>query len=132
MSDVQLNMVGLITRDMAKSLAFYRRLGLEIPAEQDKEPFVLHRMPSGVSLFWDTVFTPAHDPARTAPTGGYQVMLEFFLGSEAAVDQKYEDLTAAGYLGRSPGQVKARGPYAAMVEDPDGNVALLTAEPKVS
>jgi catechol 2,3-dioxygenase-like lactoylglutathione lyase family enzyme len=131
MGDVQLNMVGLITRDMARSLAFYRRLGLEIPAEKDNEPFVLIRMPSGVSLFWDTVFADAHDPRRTVPAGGYQIMLEFFLGSEAEVDRMYDVMTTAGYHGRSAGQAKAFGPYAALVDDPDGNVVLLTAEPKV-
>ena len=129
MATIQLNMVGLMVRDMAASLAFYRRLGLAIPPEDDDKRFVLLRMPSGVSLFWDTVFAEAHDPDREPPAGGYRNMLEFFLGSEEAVDRMYADLTTAGYHGRSPGQIKVAGPYAALVEDPDGNVVLLTAEP---
>ncbi len=128
MATIQLNMVGLIVRDMAASLAFYRRLGLKIPVEEDDKRFVLFRMPSGVSLFWDTVFADTHDPDREPPSGGYRNMLEFFLGSEDAVDAIYADLTSAGYRGRSAGQAKATGPYAALVEDPDGNVVLLTAE----
>lgn len=131
MVGIQLNMVGLMVRDMAASLAFYRQLGLEIPAEEDGKAFVLLRMPSGVSLFWDTVFANAHDPERLPPGGGYRNMLEFFLGSEAAVDEMYADLIAVGHHGRSAGQVKATGPYAALVDDPDGNVILLTAEPVV-
>jgi predicted lactoylglutathione lyase len=125
---VQLSMLGLMVRDMKASLAFYRQLGMEIPAEEDEKRFVLFRMESGVSLFWDTVFADTYDPNRVVPsaTGSYQVMLEFFLESNAAVDAKYAELTAAGYHGRSAPQ-QTSGPYAAMVDDPDGNVILITA-----
>jgi predicted lactoylglutathione lyase len=124
---VQLSMVGLMVKDMKAALAFYRMLGLEIPTEEDEKPFVLHRMESGVSLFWDTVFANQYDPDRTGVTGGYQIMLEFYLGEDAAVDAMYARLTAAGYHGRSTPQ-QTSGPYAAMVDDPDGNVALLTSD----
>ncbi len=124
---VQLSMLGLMVRDMKASLAFYRQLGMEIPAEEDEKRFVLFRMESGVSLFWDTIFADTYDPNRTVPTGGgYQVMLEFFLESNEAVDSKYAELTASGYHGRSAPQ-QTTGPYAAMVDDPDGNVILITA-----
>ncbi len=123
---VQLSMVGLMVRDMAAALTFYRRLGLDIPADADQKPFVLHRMDSGVSIFWDTVFADTYDPAREEPGGGYRVMLEFFLENNAAVDSKYEELTRFGYHGRRE-PVQTFGPYAAMVDDPDGNVILLTA-----
>jgi hypothetical protein len=53
-------------------------------------------------------------------------MLEFFLADEAAVDAKFEELVGFGYPGpMAPEQTV--GPYAAMVEDPDGNIVLLTA-----
>jgi len=123
---VQLSMVGLMVRDMAASLTFYRRLGLAIPAAAEQKRFVLHRMESGVSIFWDTVFADTYDPTRGAPTGGYRVMLEFFLADEAAVDAKYHELTGYGYGGRRA-PVQTTGPNAAMVDDPDGNVVLLTA-----
>lgn len=124
---VQLSMVGLMVTDMAKALAFYRELGLDIPVDEDKKPFVLFRMESGVSLFWDTVFADRIDPSRTASSGGYQSMLEFYLGENSAVDAMYDKLTAAGYHGRSaPHQTS--GPYAAMVDDPDGNALLLTSD----
>jgi predicted lactoylglutathione lyase len=119
-------MVGLMVRDMAASLRFYRRLGLEIPEDVDEKRFVMHRMESGVTLFWDTSFADTYDPSRTAPAGGYQVMLEFFLESNEAVDRMYEDLVGFGYHGRSM-PVQTDGPYAAMVDDPDGNVVLITA-----
>lgn len=97
------------------------------PEGEDSKPLVLFRMESGVTIFWDTIIVATYDPARTAPTGGYQVMLEFLLADTRAVESKYEELTASGYHGRSAPQ-QTMGPYAAMVDDPDGNVVLLTAE----
>ncbi len=123
---LQLSMVGLMVRDMAASLEFYRRLGIEIPEGSEVKPFVQKRMQSGVSIFWDTIFADKYDPEREAPKGGYQVMLEFFLEDEGAVDSKYEEMTRHGYRGRRE-PVRTFGPYAAMVDDPDGNVVLLTA-----
>lgn len=122
---IQLSMVGLMVRDMPAALAFYRQLGLEIPAEADNQRFVMHRMDSGVTLFWDTVFAQTYDPAFKQPQEGYQVMLEFFLPNSQAVDTKFEELVGLGYHGRSA-PVQTNGPYAAMVDDPDGNVILLT------
>lgn len=123
---IQLSMLGLMVREMPAALAFYRRLGLEIPPEADAERFVMHRMESGVTLFWDTVFADTWDPNREPPKGGYQAMLEFFLESNEAVDAKYAELVGFGYHGRCA-PVQTNGPYAAMVDDPDGNVILITA-----
>jgi predicted lactoylglutathione lyase len=119
-------MVGLVVRNMAVSLEFYRRLGIEIPAAADGERFVMHRMESGVTLFWDTVFARRYDPAREEPAGGYRIMLEFFLADTDAVDAKYKELVDFGYHGRSA-PMQTSGPYAAMVDDPDGNMILITA-----
>lgn len=119
-------MVILIVRNMAAALTFYRQIGLDIPEGEDRKPIVLHRMESGVTLLFDTTFADTYDPTRRAPTGGYGTMLEFFLADTAAVDAKYAELVAAGYHGRRA-PVQTNGPYAAMVDDPDGNVVLLTA-----
>lgn len=123
---LELSMVGLVVKDMAASLEFYRRLGVEIPASADDEPFVMHRMESGVTMFWDTVFAKRYDPELEEPAGGYRIMLEFFLEDNDAVDAKYDEMTGHGYHGRSA-PVQTSGPYAAMVDDPDGNMILLTA-----
>ncbi len=123
---LELSMVGLVIRDMDTSLEFYRRLGVEIPVGEEEKPFVMKRMESGVTVFWDTVFAKKYDPDREDPSGGYRIMLEFFLEDNDAVDAKYEEMTSYGYHGRrSPGQTS--GPYAAMVDDPDGNMILITS-----
>ena len=121
-------MIGLVVADMARSLAFYRILGFEIPAGEDGKRFVMHRMPSGVTIFFDTVFFPGNDPARSpSPPGAYNISLEVYLGTREAVDAKRAELTGLGYAGRKA-PWKSDGPYAAIVDDPDGNPILLTAE----
>ncbi|MGZ5385326.1 MAG: VOC family protein, partial [Acidimicrobiia bacterium] len=117
---LELSMVGLVVRNMPVSLEFYRRLGIDIPSTADSERFVMHRMESGVTMFWDTVFAKKYDPTREEPAGGYRIMLEFFLADNEAVDAKYKELVGFGYHGRSA-PVQTSGPYAAMVDDPDGN-----------
>lgn len=125
---IQLAMVGIVVEDMARSLRFYRRLGLDIPDDADEQPFVMHRMPSGVTLFFDRVFVTANDPdRRPSARGAYNVVLEFYAGTRDAVDELYRALTEDGYTARHE-PWKSRGPYAALVEDPDGNVVLITAE----
>jgi catechol 2,3-dioxygenase-like lactoylglutathione lyase family enzyme len=125
---IQLAMVGLVVADMRRSLEFYRRLGLDIPRDEDEKRLVMHRMPSGVTIFFDTVFFPGNDPGRRpAPKGSYNISLEFYAGTREAVDNLYEELTGVGYLGRRA-PWKSTGPYAAIVEDPDGNPILITAE----
>ncbi len=125
---MQLAMVGLVVGDMKRSLEFYRRLGLDIPVDADEKRFVMHRMPSGVTIFFDTVFFPGNDPERRpAPRGSYNIALEFYAGTRAAVDGLFDELTGLGYVGRKA-PWKSDGPYAAIVEDPDGNPILITAE----
>ena len=125
---IQLAMVLLVVGDMKRSLDFYRHLGLEIPEEQNGRSFVMHRMASGVTIFFDTVFLPANDPERRpSPRGSYNISLEFYAGTRDAVDAIFHRLTGLGYIGRKA-PWKSSGPYAAIVEDPDGNSILITAE----
>lgn len=120
-------MVLLEVRDLDASITFYRRLGLDIPDPVGERPLVIHRMGSRVSLLITTQFASAYDPSFERPAGGYQQLLEFYVGDDGLVDAKWADLTGAGYHGRlAPTQTA--GPYAAMVDDPDGNVILLTSD----
>ena len=125
---IQLAMVGLVVADIKRSLDFYRRLGLQIPDSEDTKRFVMHRMPSGVTIFFDTVFFPANDPDREpAPRGSYNISLEFYAGTRDAVEATVERLAGHDYIVRKA-PWKSAGPYAAIVEDPDGNPILITAE----
>lgn len=125
--EIQLSMLILEVRDLDASIAFYRELGLDVPEPTTGRPVVIHRMGSGVSLLLTTSFAATHDPAWSRPAGGYQQLLEFYVGENAAVDEKWAELVAAGHPGRMP-PTQTAGPYAAMVDDPDGNVVLLTSD----
>ncbi len=125
--EIQLSMLILEVRDLAASVAFYRDLGPEVPEPQPGRPVVIHRMGSGVSLLLTTSFAGTYDPAWRRPTGGYQQLLEFYVGENAVVDERWAHLVAAGHPGRMP-PTQTAGPYAAMVDDPDGNVILLTSD----
>ena len=50
----QPDLIGIVVRDMAAALRFYRTLGLEIPADQDAEPHVEVTLPGGFRIAWDT------------------------------------------------------------------------------
>ena len=75
---VRLEVIGLVVADMARSLAFYRRLGLELPPEADREPHVEASLPGGLKLAWDTVETiRSFDPTGAPPSGGPRMGLAF-------------------------------------------------------
>jgi predicted lactoylglutathione lyase len=120
-------MIVLEVRDLDASIEFYRRLGLEVPDPADGRPVTVHRMSSGVSILLTTAFASRYDPKFERPKSGYQQLLEFFVGEDAKVRDVWSALTGFGYHGRMP-PTKTAGPYAAMVDDPDGNVVLLTSD----
>lgn len=123
-----LELIGLIVTDMARSLAFYRRLGLPIPAEADAEPHVEVNLPGGLRLAWDTVETiRSLDPGWTPSTGPARITLAFHCGSPAGVDRAYAELTEAGYRGHLPPWDAVWGQRYAVVLDPDDNAVDLFA-----
>lgn len=123
-----LNQINLVVRDMEATLAFYRRLGLDIPEAQmwRTETGVHHvtaRMPNGVDLEFDSAQLARSYNAgwRPQPASGSRVLLGFSLASRDAVDAKYEALVAAGYTGSQPPWDAFWGARHAIVDDPDGN-----------
>lgn len=120
-------MVVLEVRDLHAATQFYRRLGLDVPTPIEGRPVTVHRMGSGVSLLLTTSFASRYDPKFERPEHGYQQLLEFYVGSDADVRKVWTELTTAGYHGRMA-PTQTAGPFAAMVEDPDSNVVLLTSD----
>ncbi len=124
---LELYMLGLVVQDMSSSLEFYRRLGLAIPEGSAEHSHVEIKMEGGLTFFWDSVFVQTDDPGCAAPSGGYRIILECFLESRTAVDEKYAELIGFGYQGyRAPFETSF-GAYFAMVNDPDGNTILFSA-----
>ena len=89
-TDAKPALVGIVVADMARALAFYRLLGLDIPAGADAEPHVDVGLPGGLRLAFDTEETIASfHPAWKPGTGG-RVSLAFALPDPAAVDAAYD------------------------------------------
>ncbi|HEX2912416.1 MAG TPA: VOC family protein [Chloroflexia bacterium] len=125
----ELSMVGVMVKDMARSLEFYRRLGLAIPADSENQPHVEVKMKSGLTFFLDNKLAHStYDPNHQEATGDYRILLEFYLQHREEVDKKYKELTDYGYQAyRAPFETTF-GLYFAMVNDPDGNTILLSGE----
>lgn len=123
-----LDVIGLVVADLPASLAFYRRLGLQIPADADHEPHVEVALTGGLRLCWDPVSTiHRFDPTWTPPTGGHRAGLAFRCADPAEVDAVYADLTGAGHRGHLEPWDAFWGQRYATVHDPDGNAVDLYA-----
>lgn len=114
--------LGLVVADMAKALAFYRQLGLDIPAAADGEAHVEVTLTGGVRLMFDTVDTVrSFDPDWTPPTGSQRIDLAFACDDPDDVDRTYSRLVDAGYEGHREPWDAPWGHRYAVVLDPDGN-----------
>jgi uncharacterized glyoxalase superfamily protein PhnB len=115
------NAIGTAVADMAATLAFYRRLGLDFPAGAEAEPHVETELPGGLRLMFDTYETiRSFDPDFTPPTGaGFS--LAFLCAGPDEVDRVYADLVGAGHTGSMEPWDAAWGQRYAVVKDPDGN-----------
>ena len=68
----KLDLIGIAVRDMPAALAFYRELGLDIPAELDDEGHAEITLPNGLRLAWDThEVIRSFDPEWQPPAGGH-------------------------------------------------------------
>ncbi|HEY8453164.1 MAG: VOC family protein [Micromonosporaceae bacterium] len=123
-----LDLIGIVVADMAASVAFHRRLGLDIPDGAERELHGEVTLPGGLRLAWDTEevirsFMPEWRP----PSGSSRTALVFRCADAPAVDRTYADLVGAGDAGaREP----VDGPWGqryAVVHDPDGNAVDLFA-----
>lgn len=132
---LNLYMLGLIVRDMPAALAFYRRLGLDIPDDSDHRSHVEIAMGNGMTFFldsqptrWDPGYAgqPADQPAASGAR--YPMILEFYLPDQATLEVKYAELTAYGHQGFRAPYRTSFGMCFAMVKDPDGNTILLSAD----
>lgn len=122
------DLVGVIVADMARSLAFYRLLGLDIPADSDGEGHVEVVLPGGMRLAWDTeAVVSSFDPSFAPVAGAGRVALAFDCGSAAGVDRTHAELVAAGAGSHLEPFDAFWGQRYASVTDPDGTVIDLFA-----
>lgn len=126
---LQLGFIGIVTRDMAASLAFYRTLGVHIEPDQDDAAHVDGKLADGVTIAWDTVETiQGFDPSFVPATGGHRIALAFDKGTADEVDSAFAALVSAGYVGHVEPWDAHWGQRYATLLDPDGNSVDLYAE----
>jgi len=126
MAKPRFTMVVLLVDDMARSVGFYRLLGVDFPDDAETRRDVLVDIGDGRTIVWSTTFA-ANDPDRETPRGGSRIMLEFFVHGNDAVDEKFGELARAGYVVQREPYTTNFGAYMCLVDDPDGNTVLVTA-----
>ncbi len=127
MTAPKLNVFALIVSDMPRALAFYRALGLDIPAEADSQPHVDVQLDGGIRLSFDNEAMIRDILPGYRPSSGSWGSLAFECVSPAAVDEVYQAMTAAGYHGEMRPWDAFWGQRYAVLHDPDGNAVDLYA-----
>lgn len=124
----QPDLIGIVVRDMAASLKFYRLLGLEIAPDMDRESHVEVVLAGGFRIAWDSLeMMQSLYPDWVVPVG-QRMMLAFKCESPAAVDALYAHVAQSGYTGYKAPWNALWGQRYAVVVDPDGNLVDLFAE----
>ncbi|WP_329137620.1 VOC family protein [Streptomyces sp. NBC_01476] len=123
----RIDLIGIVAADMAASLAFYRRLGLDLPADADTRPHVEVALPGGLRLAWDTEATVTSFDPGWSRTPGARISLAFDCGTPQGVDETWAELTGAGHTGHLKPWDAFWGQRYAVVHDPDGNTVDLFA-----
>ena len=123
--------LNLVARDIDATVAFYRHLGIDIPADKiwrtDTGAHHVEGVPlgAGAEIEIDSdrlagVYNQGFDPSS-------RTVLGFRLGSRQAVDDLHNDLVNAGYQSRQPPYDAFWGARYAIVADPDGrDVSLMS------
>ncbi|MEV6974945.1 VOC family protein [Kitasatospora sp. NPDC093806] len=119
---IRIDFFGLVVADMGRSLAFYRDLGLDIPAEADHEPHVEVSLPGGMRLGWDRVdVIRSFEPDWAPPSGGHRIAVGFHCDDPAEVDATYARMVGLGHRGHKEPWDAFWGQRYAQLQDPDGN-----------
>jgi uncharacterized glyoxalase superfamily protein PhnB len=115
----ELNAIGIVASDMARSIRFYQLVGLAVPDTPD-EGHVDATLPNGIRLMLDTEdVVLSFRPEWTRATGN-QVSLALECESPAEVDEIYARVTAAGFEGDKEPWDAFCGQRYAQLQDPDG------------
>jgi catechol 2,3-dioxygenase-like lactoylglutathione lyase family enzyme len=115
----QLNALGIVVSDMARSIAFYRLLGLDVP-ETPGEGHVDTFLPNGVRFMLDTEATVLSFRPDWTRERGNQLGLALECGSPGEVDAVYARVTEAGFHGEKEPWDAFWGQRYAQLQDPDG------------
>ena len=115
----QLNAIGIVTSEMARSIAFYRLLGLDVPETPD-EGHIDTVLPNGMRLMLDSEEVVRSFRPDWTRAAGNQLSLAFECAGPAEVDDLYARVVAAGFQGEKDPWDAFWGQRYAQLADPDG------------
>jgi uncharacterized glyoxalase superfamily protein PhnB len=123
-----LDAFGIVVSDLARALAFYRKLGLEFPEGAENEGHVEAQLPGGMRYMLDTEdVMRSFDPEWQRPNGGHAHGGAFRCESPEEVDSVYRELLDAGGAPHKEPWDAFWGQRYAQLKDPDGTVIDLYA-----
>jgi catechol 2,3-dioxygenase-like lactoylglutathione lyase family enzyme len=114
-----LNAIGIVVSDTARSIRFYRLVGLDVP-ETPEEGHIDTFLPNGVRFMLDTEETVRSFNPEWSRATGNQVGLAFECSSAGEVDEIYARVIAAGFEGEKEPWDAFWGQRYAQLKDPDG------------
>src|SRR5690349_21599495 len=118
--------IGIVASDLARSVAFYRRLGLDFPEGEPDQHVEAVLGGTGIRVMLDSEeLVRSLDPAHEGNPNG-RVGLAASLATPAEVDELYAELAADGF-GRTEPYDASWGQRYAQVSDPDGQAIDLYA-----
>ena len=121
-----LDQINLVVRDMDAVVEFYEQLGLT--SETTGAAWERHHRtlssPHGLDFDIDSTESAVGWNGGW-PLGETGAVIGFRFDSRGAVDEKYGELTAAGYVGQQPPYDAFWGARYAVVADPEGNAVGL-------
>jgi uncharacterized glyoxalase superfamily protein PhnB len=124
----QLGVFAVVVKDMARSVAFYRQLGLEFPDGAEGEAHAEAPLPGGLRYALDTEdVMRMFDPEWRRPSEGHTTAGAFRCDSPEEVDGLYAELLEAGATPHKEPWDAFWGQRYAQLNDPDGNVLDLYA-----
>ena len=95
----RLDLIGLVVKDMKKTLDFYRLLGVPIADGAESEGHVEATI-GGMRIAWDTEeIIASFDSSRSFENGKGRMGLAFKCDTVAEVDAVYKQVVDAGYAG---------------------------------
>jgi uncharacterized glyoxalase superfamily protein PhnB len=114
-----LNAIGIVARDMAESIRFYRLLGVDVP-ETPGESHLDAFLPNGVRFMLDTEDVMRSFNDGWSRTDGNQIGIAFECAAPAEVDETYAQVVAAGFHGEKEPWDAFWGQRYAQLLDPNG------------
>jgi len=125
MPEAVFDQINLVVRDVGRTVAFYRRLGLDIPETAIwSTPTGMHHVSLKTTGEFD-FGVDSHKLAKVYNQGFVaergNVVIGFRLPSREAVDATYAELLSHEHQGLQPPYDVFWGARYAIVEDPDGN-----------